>query len=69
MVKSKAAPVEDIQSPDVFEKKLGKFEAKGLVCFEEITDYSLISDKKVRGFEFWFRVFKKVLRYLLMISS
>lgn len=48
MVKSKATRVEDIGSPDVFEKKLGKFEAKGLVCFEEITDYSLISDKKVR---------------------
>lgn len=47
MVKSKM-PTQDIENPDVFEKKIGKFEAKGLVCFEEITDYSLIADKKVR---------------------
>lgn len=35
------------QTPQEFEKQLSKFKAKGLICFEEITDYSLITDNKV----------------------
>jgi hypothetical protein len=27
---------------------MGSFRNKGLICFEEITDYSLITDEKVR---------------------
>lgn len=37
--------VEDLPNPDVYEKQMGKFRAKGLLCFEEITDYSLLDDK------------------------
>ncbi len=48
MVKLKATA--NLELPEVFEKKIGKFDAKNLIAFEEITDYSLIADKKVKNF-------------------
>ncbi len=33
--------------PEEYESTVGKFKSKGLICFEEITDYSVITDKKV----------------------
>ena len=40
--------------PEDFEQQLGKFKAKGLICFEEITDYSLITNDKVEMKPFFF---------------
>ncbi len=32
-------------SPGQYEKQMGKFRAKGFICFEEITDYSTLDSK------------------------
>ncbi len=45
--------------PEDFEQQLGKFKAKGLICFEEITDYSLITNEKVNFETFFLKFFCK----------
>ena len=39
-------------SPGQYEKQMGKFRAKGFICFEEITDYSTLDSKVQLVFSF-----------------
>lgn len=42
-----AASSDNNPSVEQYENQMGKFRAKGLICFEEISDYSILDDKKL----------------------
>ncbi len=58
MVKVNNDPENWTKSPEDYEKQMGKFRAKGFICFEEITDYSTLDPAVACFFLGYFFLFK-----------